>query len=213
LALWTQQRFNTGNTPSYQGIGSLRSEVLFARATILFGNTSKSRGEKLSRKKLLVSLCLLVVVIVAVGLFLYYFSSYTMTFGDEEARVEVRAITYHPGDTVDLRVVCKKPIRVAIVNVGLNSSIKGLENVTLYSGGEPDWGDEIVYSAKKAWEYEVRLNIVLPSDLQIENKSAKVYFTVKVYYAYPWVGISGSFTVFHYTKFITVALDVEAPGQ
>jgi len=167
----------------------------------------------LSRKIFLVFLFLFIGIITVVGLYSLIVVGPVKTFGDQWTRVEVKARTYHPGDTVHLRVICEDPIRVAICSVELNSSIKGLENVTLYSGGKAYWGSSIAYSPSSHDHDSEEFDVVLPSDLPIEGKTGKVYFTIKVEYVYAVKSGAGSFYNAHKTKFITVTLDVEMPQQ
>jgi len=168
--------------------------------------------EKLSRKKFLILLFSFMTIIGVVGFIYSIVVGPVKTFGDQWTRVEVRGVrTYHPGDTVHLKVICEDPIKVAICTVELNSSIRGLENVTLYSGGEAWWGSSIVYSPSSHSLDSEEFDVVLPSDLQIEGKTGKVYFTIKVEYVYACKSGEGSFYNAHKTKFITVTLDVEMP--
>jgi len=166
---------------------------------------------------LLLLLLLIVGVVVVVVVYQIVVVGPVLTFGDESTRIQLKWGTYHPGDKVDLTVIVEDPIRVAIVSVELNSSIKGLENRTLFSGGEAYWGSRIAYDPNSHDHASKACDFYLPEswagDLQIENKTVKVYFTIKVTYVHARNLGSGNFEDAYDTKLIPcyVLLDVEVP--
>ena len=138
------------------------------------------------------------------------------TFRDESTRIDVKWGIYHPYDEVHLTAIVEVPVRVAIVSVEMNSSIRGLENRTLFSGGKAYWGSNIAYDpAKDDSDYE-GCDFSLPGpwawDLQ-ENETVKVYFAIKVTYVHAVEVGSGTFENRYDTKLVTcyVLFDVNVP--
>jgi hypothetical protein len=166
---------------------------------------------------LLLLLLLIVSVMVVVVVYQAVVVGPMFTFTDESTRIEVKWRTYHPGDKVYLTVFVEEPIRVAIVSVEMNSSIVGLENRTLFSGGSAWWGSKLVYDPNRKDADAEECDFDLPGswawDLQIENKPVKVYFTIKVTYVHARDVGSGYFENAYDTKLITcyMFLDVEVP--
>jgi hypothetical protein len=164
---------------------------------------------------------LFVLLVVGVSAFAIFYQMFVVgplfTFGDESTQIGVKWRTYHPGDEVYLRVIVEEPIEVAIVSVEMNSSIKGLENRTLFSGGEAHWGSNVAYDpTKDASDFE-ECSFYLPGswawDLQTENETVKVYFTIKVTYVHAVKVGSNDFENTYDTELITcyVLFDVKVP--
>lgn len=162
-------------------------------------------------------MCLLIAGVGAVTVVYQTVNPTEKNFYDESTWIEVKWKTYHPGDRVYLTVIVEEPIRVAIVSVEMNSSIVGLENRTLFSGGEAYWGSKLVYDPGKDYSDSEECDFSLPGswawDTQIENKTVKVYFTIKVTYVHAHKLYSGFFEDVYETKLITcyVLFDVEVP--
>ena len=101
---------------------------------------------------------------------------------DEYGRVTIRFRNrvYHPGDTVWLEVSAKDEDAVAVRTVQLYSGIEGLENVTLFSGGQPYWGetiyrDDIDHYDTKEFEFH------LPEYVKARDKVNLVVFVEFIY--------------------------------
>jgi hypothetical protein len=152
-------------------------------------------------------------VILMAAIFGIFFSSPKVTFHDGSTKVTLERKLYHPRDTVELKVEAEAWLRVEIISIELESSVKGLENVTLYSGGKPYWGSAIVYTPPGSTHTDTQeCDFVLPLDLQImEDTTRELYFTIEIKYVHPREARANEFYNDYETESITINLNVEKP--
>lgn len=110
---------------------------------------------------------------------------------------------YQPGGTVPLTVKATNPDAVAIKTIRLYSSIRGLENVTLFSDGA-FWG--VILEPGEFSSDTKECEFTLPKDMEV---GGNVDINLHVKYLYASVGLYGSFTNHDGGRTLTITLNIQ----
>jgi hypothetical protein len=90
---------------------------------------------------------------------------------------------YKPGDMANLTVTVEEGARVVIRTLTLRSSIPGLSNVTLFSGGSIYWGQYLTYDPNEKAKTSEIVILTIPDSARASNTDA-IKADVVVSYAY-----------------------------
>ena len=109
---------------------------------------------------------------------------------------------YQPGGTVPLTVKATHGWAVTIKTIRLQSSISGLENITLFSGGA-FWG--LILEPGEFTSDKKECEFTLPKDME-DRGNIDINIRVDFFYATVWYG---SFTNHNGTRILTITLSIE----
>jgi len=109
---------------------------------------------------------------------------------------------YHPGGTVPLTVEATNGWAVAIKTIRLYSSIRGLENVTLFSDGA-FWG--VILEPGEFTSDTKECEFTLPKDMEDRGN---VDINLNIQYMYASV-LYGSFTNHNGSRTLTITLNIQ----
>jgi hypothetical protein len=158
--------------------------------------------------RLQVSIVVILVVLSAVS---FAINLYTMihpraVFQSGHTAVSFDDIAYGSGDTVKVAIDVKIGVRVAIVSVKLVSSIEGLGNVTLFSGGESYWESSIAYKPGDIDETRKDVNLFVP---YVKTVADTIKAEVDVYYVYASPIGSGLFRNVWETDIVNIEVKIK----